>query len=123
VEDRFRPQVGTGDVLFCCVDSIEARVAIWRSAGHRVRFWCDGRTLGEVMRILTVADDQGRARYPSSLFAPSEAITGACTSRGTIYSAGIAAGLMTHQLTRWLRDLPTEPDLMLNLLASELVVG
>jgi molybdopterin-synthase adenylyltransferase len=123
VEDRFRPQVTVGDVLFCCVDSIEARAAIWRSAGHCVRFWCDGRMLGEVMRILTVADDQGRARYPSSLFAPSEAITGACTSRGTIYTACIAAGLMTHQFARWLRELPAEPDLTLNLLASELVAG
>jgi sulfur carrier protein ThiS adenylyltransferase len=122
VEDRFRPQVTLGEALFCCVDSIKARAAIWRSASHRVRFWCDGRMLGEVMRILTVADEQGRSRYPSSLFTPAEAMTGTCTSRGTIYTACIAAGLMTHQLTRWLRGLPVDHDLMLNLLASELVV-
>ncbi len=122
VEDRFRPHVTVGEALFCCVDSIEARAAIWRSAGQRVRFWCDGRMLGEVMRILTVASEQGRNRYPSSLFAAAEAITGTCTSRGTIYTAAIAAGLMTHQLTRWLRGLPVDHDMMLNLLASELVV-
>jgi hypothetical protein len=33
----------------------------------------------------------------------------------------IAAGLMVHQLTRWLRGLPVDRDAMFNLLAGELV--
>ena len=37
-------------------------------------------------------------------------------------TASIAAGLMVHQLTRQLRGLPLEPDLVLNLLATELAV-
>jgi len=37
-------------------------------------------------------------------------------------TASIAAGLMVHPLTRWLRDLPLDFDLSLNLLASELVI-
>ncbi len=123
IEDRFRPQTPVGDALFCCVDSIEARAAIWRTAGHRLRFWADGRMLGEVMRILTVADGSGREHYQSTLFAPQEAQTGSCTSRGIIYTACIAAGLMTHQLTRWLRGLPVDCDQSLNLLAGELVVA
>ena len=48
VEDRFRPQLEVGDAAFCCVDSIEARAAIWRAVARRVQFWCDGRMLGEV---------------------------------------------------------------------------
>ncbi len=48
VEDRFRPQLAIGDAVFCCVDSIEARAAIWRATSRRARFWCDGRMLGEV---------------------------------------------------------------------------
>jgi hypothetical protein len=123
VEDRYRPQHTLGSAVFCCVDSIDARAAIWRTVGRRCRFWCDGRMLGEVMRILTVADDQGRAHYPTTLFQQSEAQTGACTSRGVIYAAGIAAGLMVHQFVRWLRDRPIDPDLSLNLLASELTAG
>jgi sulfur carrier protein ThiS adenylyltransferase len=123
IEDRFRPQQAVGQAVFCCVDSIDARAAIWRSAGRRCRFWCDGRMLGEVMRILTVADDQGRDHYPTTFFRQAEAQTGACTSRGVIYTAAIAAGLMLHQFTRWLRDLPVEPDLSLNLLAAELTAG
>jgi sulfur carrier protein ThiS adenylyltransferase len=46
----------------------------------------------------------------------------ACTARSTIYTASIAAGLMVSQFTRWLRGLPVERDLLLNLLAAELTV-
>ena len=48
VHDRFRPKLPTGEAVFCCVDSISAREAIWRVVGHRCGFWCDGRMLGEV---------------------------------------------------------------------------
>jgi sulfur carrier protein ThiS adenylyltransferase len=47
---------------------------------------------------------------------------GRCTARSTIYSASIAAGLMTHQFTRWLRGIPVDCDVSLNLLAGELAV-
>jgi sulfur carrier protein ThiS adenylyltransferase len=123
IEDRYRPQVPPGDALFCCVDSIEARAAIWRSAGRRVQFWADSRMLGEVMRILAVADKDGRDHYSTTLFGAAEAQAGSCTSRGVIYTAAIAAGLLVHQFTRWLRGLPAERDLVLNLLASELTVA
>ncbi len=33
VVDRFRPVLLTGEAIFCCVDSIGAREAIWRAAG------------------------------------------------------------------------------------------
>src|SRR5262245_15395048 len=111
IEDRFRPQQEIGDVVFCCVDSIETRAALWRAVGRRVSFWSDGRMLGEVMRMLTVACDPSRKHYPGTLVAPAEAQAGTCTSRGIIYTACIAAGLMTHQLTRWLRGLPVDADL------------
>jgi sulfur carrier protein ThiS adenylyltransferase len=122
VEDRFRSQISVGEVVFCCVDSISARGAIWRSASGRCRLWIDGRMLGEVMRILTVADDRGRTHYPTTLFQQAEAQSGSCTARGAIYTAAIAAGLMLHQFTRWLRQLPLDIDLSVNLLASELTV-
>ena len=123
IEDRYRPKVDIGQAVFCCVDSIEARTTIWRSAQRRSRFWCDGRMLGEVIRVLTVADDQGREHYPTTLFAQSEAQPGRCTARSTIYAASIAAGLMVHQFTRWLRAIPVDRDTSLNLLAGEWVVS
>jgi len=118
--DRYRPALSLGDAVFCCVDSIAARSAIWRSAGRSAKFWCDGRMLGEVMRVLTATGRHHEEHYESSLFAPSEAQAGSCTSRSTIYTASIAAGLMVHQFTRWLRGLATEADLSLNLLSCEL---
>ena len=123
VVDRFRPSQPMGDAIFCCVDSISVRGAIWRSAGKNAQFWVDGRMLGEVIRVLTVAGKAGRDYYPTTLFAQAEAMAGGCTARGVIYTAAIAAGLMTGQFTRWLRGLPTDNDLSLNLLASELTVA
>jgi sulfur carrier protein ThiS adenylyltransferase len=119
VHDRYRPRMEIGQAVFCCVDSIDARAAIWRSAGTRCRFWADGRMLGEVLRVLTVADAFGRDHYPTTLFARSQAQAGRCAARSTIYAASIAAGLMVHQFTRWLRGLPVDRDTSLNLLAGE----
>jgi sulfur carrier protein ThiS adenylyltransferase len=123
VEDRFRARHRVGDAVFCCVDSISARAAIWRSAGPRCRFWADGRMLAEVIRVLVVADDVGRKHYPTTLFRQLEAQPGRCTARSTIYAANVAAGLMLHQFARWLRHQPVDRDTTLNLLAGELAVG
>ena len=79
--------------------------------------------LGESMRILTATEQDGRDHYGTTLFQQSEAQVGTCTARGVIYTACIAAGLMTHQFTRWLRGLPIDQDLSVNLLASELTVA
>jgi len=123
VQDRYRSRVAIGEAVLCCVDSIDARAAIWRSAQTKCRFWCDGRMLGEVIRILAVAEEQGRDYYPTTLFAQSEAQSGSCTARSTIYAASIAAGMMVHQFTRWLRRMPVDRDTVLNLLAGELCLG
>jgi hypothetical protein len=122
VPDRFRARLAVGEAVFCCVDSILAREAIWKSVGTRCRFWADGRMRGETLRVLGAADEAGRNHYGTTLFRQEEAHAGSCTSRSTIYAAGIAAGLIVHQLSRWLRGLPVERDVVLNLLASELAV-
>lgn len=123
LQDRYRPRSALGDAVFCCVDSIDARAAIWRSANSKCQFWCDGRMLSEVIRVLAVAENQGRDNYPTTLFAQSQAQTGCCTARSTIYAANIAAGLMIHQFTRWLRGMPVDRDTSLNLLAGEWVIS
>ncbi|QDV68032.1 thiamine biosynthesis protein ThiF [Rosistilla carotiformis] len=122
VEDRFRPRQEIGNTVFCCVDSIAARSAIWRSVKSRVGFWADGRMLGEVLRVLTVTDSKSEALYASTLFAASDAQQGTCTSHSTVYAASIAAGLIVHQFTRWLRDIPTDADTSVNLLSGEWTV-
>jgi molybdopterin-synthase adenylyltransferase len=122
VQDRYRPKLDVGRAIFCCVDSIETRAAIWRSAGRSADFWADGRMLAETIRVLVATAQVGREHYPRTLFAASEAHAGRCTARSTIYSANIAAGLLVHQFARWLRRQPIDADLSLNLLASELVI-
>lgn len=122
-EDRFRSRQSIGAAVFCCVDSISARTAIWRSVQDRCRLWLDGRMLGEVIRVLAVADVTAREKYGATLFPQAEAQRGSCTTRSTIYAASIAAGLMVHQFTRWLRDVPVDCDTVVNLLAGELQAG
>jgi sulfur carrier protein ThiS adenylyltransferase len=119
VEDRFRPKQQLGEAVFCCVDTISARSAIWKAVAPTCHFWSDGRMLGEVMRVLTVTDSPDRDHYATTLFDQTEAEPGRCTARSTIYTANVAAGLMLHQFARWLRSQPVDRDLTLNLLASE----
>ena len=121
-QDRYRAKLEIGAAVFCCVDSISARAAIWRSARSRCRFWADGRMLGEVIRVLTAADTNGFTRYADTLFPQADAQRGSCTSRSTIYAASMAAGIMVHQFTRWLRGIPVDFDTTLNLLAGEWTV-
>lgn len=120
IPDRFRPSISIEEAVFCCVDSISARAAIWRSAGTRCDFWCDGRMQGEVMRVLTASDTLSFKQYADTLFTQQEAQQGSCTAQGTIYTANMAAGLMVHNFGRWLRGLACSRDMMLNLLAMEL---
>ncbi|QDT64754.1 putative adenylyltransferase/sulfurtransferase MoeZ [Calycomorphotria hydatis] len=120
IRDRYRPKYETHHAVFCCVDSISTRTVIWKALQDRCRFWCDGRMLGEVMRVLAVSSPADQTHYPQTLFSQSEAQTGSCTARGVIYTAHIAAGLMLHQYVRWLRGQPVEPDQTLNLMAAEL---
>ena len=122
VQDRYRPAILLGEAVFCCVDSITARRAIWRSTGPRLQFWADGRMLAEIIRVLVVADEFGRDHYPTTLFPQFEAQPGRCTAHGTIYTANVAAGLMRHQFARWLRGQAIDRDVSLNLLASELLI-
>jgi sulfur carrier protein ThiS adenylyltransferase len=122
IQDRYRARMEIGEAVFCAVDSIDARSAIWRSAGPRCRFWCDGRMLAEVIRVLAVDERTGRDHYSTTLFAQAEAQRGRCTARTTIYAASIAAGMMVHQFTRWLRGFPVDRDTSLNLLAGEWAV-
>ena len=123
VPERFRRSMEIGNAVFVCVDQIDVRRLIWEAVKDKVVFFCDGRMSAEVLRVLTACDSRSRQHYPTTLFRAEEAFVGPCTAKTTIYCANIAAGLMVAQFTKYLRQLPVEPDLQLNLLASELSVG
>lgn len=96
---------------------------LWEACHQQVRFFTDGRMSAEVLRVLASAEPAGDVHYPATLFAPEQAYAGSCTAKSTLYAASIAAGLMVGQFARWLRGLPVERDLLLNLLSSELSVS
>jgi molybdopterin-synthase adenylyltransferase len=121
IPDRYRPDIETGEAVFCCVDTITARTAIWRALQHRCEFWSDGRMLGESLRILTAHSPETRKHYGAQFFPQSDAQVGSCTSRSTVYTANIAAGLMLHQFTRWLRGQSPTKDVLFNLSSDDFV--
>jgi len=121
--ERFKRSTPVGNCVFACVDSIEIRKLIWDVVKDKVSFYCDGRMSAEVLRIITACDEKGREYYPQTLFTAQQAHAGPCTAKTTIYCANIAAGLMLAQFTKYLRLLPVDPDIQVNLLASEINVG
>lgn len=123
VGHRFRRSMLVSDTVFCCVDSISDRQFIWEALSDRASFFVDGRMTAEVLRVVTACDAHSMKQYQTTLFAQEEAHVGPCTARSTIYCANIAAGLMVAHFARWLRGLPVEADISLNLLCDELVVS
>lgn len=123
LNERFRRSMDMGNVLFCAVDKIDTRRLIWEAVKDKVSFFGDTRMSAEVIRVLTVADAKGREHYPSTLFAAQEAFAGSCSAKSTVYSANVAAGMAIGQFAKWLRRLPVEADVTLNLLSSELSCG
>jgi sulfur carrier protein ThiS adenylyltransferase len=118
-QERFRRSMQIGNVIFLAVDSITTRQHIWDAIKDRADFVCDGRMAAEALRVLTACDRQGRAHYPTTMFTAEQAYAGACTAKSTIYCANVAAGLMVGQFTKWLRNMPVDPDICLNLLSAE----
>ena len=81
VQDRFRTRQSTRPCRFSAA-SIRSKAG-QRSGGILngvPSFWADGRMMGEVMRILTASCGVSRESYGRTLFSPSEAQTGSCTS-------------------------------------------
>jgi sulfur carrier protein ThiS adenylyltransferase len=131
--DRFRrssartllvPQNGTTQVaVFACVDSITTRGLIWEAVHPQAAFFADGRMSAEALRVLASDRPPSDPYYATTLFAEEQAHAGSCTAKSTVYTASVAAGLMLSQFTRWLRGMPIDRDVMLNLLSMELVVS
>lgn len=122
VNQRFTTEAGMlSPIVFSCVDSITSRKGLWRIAKAKADLFVDARMLGELMRVITVSDDESKEHYPSTLFEEAEAEPGRCTARSTIYTASVAAGLMVSQLTKFLREERIMPDFMFDLRSMDLI--
>ena len=120
---RFNRSVPRSDVVFCCVDSINTRKLIYEQVRQSAQLFVDARMSAEVVRALATDSEAAGNRYPQTCFGREQAYAGSCTAKSTIYTANIAAGLVVTQFTRWLRRLPIDNDVQLNLLTMELDVS
>jgi sulfur carrier protein ThiS adenylyltransferase len=107
--------------VFCCVDSMAARKDIWKLLEFE-HFFVDTRMAAEVARIFCVtSDDPASAEYyPTTLFDDTQAYAASCTSKTTIYCANLCAALAVSQMTKWLRNIPTDSDVTFNIMTTEL---
>lgn len=120
---RFRRNMEIGNVVFCCVDSIDTRKFIFDSIKNKVDLFIDGRMSAEVMRLVLAFDNQSKEAYANTLFEATEAYTGSCTAKTTIYSSNVVAGMMVAQFAKWLRNMPLDKDVFVNLLTNEIDVS
>ena len=123
IEERFKRSTIVGNCVFVCVDKIDTRRLIWDAVKDKVNFFVDGRMSAEILRVISAYDEKSREYYPATLFSSEQAYIGPCTAKTTIYCANIAAGFMLAQFTKYLRLIPVDSDLQVNLLASEISVG
>ena len=119
VVGKYKSNIQVNGVVFSCVDSMDGRKIIWDKAGSKARFWCDGRMAAEAFRVLVAYDDESRAFYPTTLFSQAEMYVGACTAKSTIYCANAAAAFMVAQYVKFLRGMPLDHDINVNLLSME----
>ena len=120
INRKFRSMDFTGGVLFCCVDSIDTRKAIFEAVGDRADLFIDGRMSAEYVRIFTVHNKASREHYSTTLFPAAEAYQGACTAKTTIYCANVSAGLRVAQFAKWLRGCDIDKEIDINLLTNEM---
>lgn len=123
VQRRFNRSLRRTPAVFCCVDRIAARKRIYEQVRETASLFLDARMSAEVIRVLSVASGRQGEAYLQTCFATEQAYAGACTAKSTIYTASIAAGLQLAQFTRWLRRLPTDRDVQLNLLTMEIGIA
>jgi sulfur carrier protein ThiS adenylyltransferase len=111
-------------IVFCCVDSMEARRVIWRKF-NRTRssttvhnLFIDARVGGPSIRILTVPADSPAmiAGYVGTLHSDGAAYEAPCTARMTVYTATVAAGLMVAQMVSWLNQRKSKRPLQTDFL-------
>ncbi len=122
ISDKYKTIYDLNDVIFCCVDSLNARKFIWKSLKDKCSLWIDGRMLGENLRILPVDNKEGIDYYEKTFDDQRSVVRGRCTDRTSPYTSYIIAGWMVTQMTHWLRGIPLEKDIVINLTSNEITV-
>lgn len=118
---KFNPIMFDGGVIFSCVDSMSARRKIFESTNGIRELMIDARTTAEYSRIFIVDnDEESNKHYEKSLFSDDEAHPGSCTAKMTFYIANVSAGIRVAQFAKWLRNIPLDKEIQINLLTNEM---
>lgn len=76
----------------------------------------------EALKILTVSNPESEQHSQNILFSQRENHEIPCTAKTTFYCASIAAGIMISQFAKYLRHIPVDKDIQLNILTMELAL-
>jgi sulfur carrier protein ThiS adenylyltransferase len=122
INQRYGRKLDVGNVIFACVDDMDVRKFIFEQNRHTTDFFIDGRMSAESLRVLTAVDETSKEYYKTTLFSNAEAYQDSCTAKSTIQCATIAAGMIVEQFTKYLRSLPIESDIQMNIMSAEMSV-
>lgn len=135
LQSRYRLDIPLFQVVFCCVDNMEARKFIYQGFGMQdaedkePESWAEGkvfieaRMTAEVCEVRSVVDKASAESWLKAWFPQTEAHQDGCTSKSTIYCASMAAAIMVAQWTKAVRGIRPEPTIAMNLLAMTLDHG
>jgi len=105
-------------VVISCVDSISTRKEIWEaSKGHpNLELFLDARMMGPIVQVYGAHRGwESFEHYPTTFFEESEAFQAPCSARSMIYPCSVAAGLLVSHISNWMRNIPVEEYISMNL--------
>lgn len=99
----------TSGILIVAVDSMEARQWIANEVkriGFGVRLVIDPRMGAEhyTQYTMNVFNEKDAETYKKTMYSDSEAVQERCTAKSTVYTATLAAGLITKTLKNYILD-------------------
>lgn len=121
-KSKFNPLMFNGGIVFSCVDNMVGRKKIFESTKNARDLFIDARTAAEYSRIFIVHNEESEEHYKQSLYTDEESYEGACTSKMTGYCAKVSANLRVAQFAKWLRRIPLDKEIQINLLTNEMRV-
>ena len=105
-------------VVISCVDSIEVRKEIWEASKGRenLGLYLDARMMGPIVQVYGAHRGwESFEYYPTTLFEEKDAFQAPCSARSMIYPCSVAAGLLISHISNWMRNIPVEQYISMNL--------